>query len=206
MADEVTLEMVYDKEDVIIEKLEDLLELMTLYDSKLTDIDSKLTGIDSKVIEVLTKVNGLLPPSEASDDDEEETTGEFRAELEAKINEGLPYDQVKEWIISKLEELGLYSEEDMVIKIFVHRTGDMILEFKVRPYSRWGDAIQFFQSNMGDTDYFETSRYTMKNIMWWRLNKNMQMEEQTSDSSIIDNVTEDWGDNDNVNQHIGQGK
>lgn len=199
MTEEITLETINEKEDIIIEKLDDLLELMALYDSKLTDIDSK-------VIEVLTKVNGLLPPSESSDDDEEETTGEFRAELEAKINEGLPYDQVKEWIISKLEELGLYSEEDMVIKIFVHRTGDMILEFKVRPYSRWGDAIQFFQSNMGDTDYFETSRYTMKNIMWWRLNKNMQMEEQTSDSSIIDNVTEDWGDNDNVNQHIGQGK
>ena len=188
---DITLETIDEKEDIIISKLE-LLDLLGLYDSKLT--------------EILSKIDAFAPPVEPSEKDEEESTGQFRAELEAKINEGLAYDQVKEWIISKLDELGLYSEEDMVIKIFVHRTGDMIFEFKVRPYNRGGDAIQFFQSNMGDTDYFETSRYTMKNIMWWRLNKNMQMEEQTSDSSIIDAVTDDWGDNDDVNQHIGQGK
>lgn len=192
MSEDITLETIDEKEDIIIAKLDDVLLALNNYGAVLNSI--------------LTKINSLTPEVEESEPNEEEPTGEFRAELEAKINEGLPYDQVKQWIISKLEELGLYSEADMVIKIFVHRTGDMILEFKVRPYNRWGDAIQFFQSNMGDTDYFETSRYTMKNIMWWRLNKNQQMEEQTSDSSIIDAVTDDWGDRDNANQYIGQGK
>lgn len=190
--DEITLDIINEKEDIIIEKLDDLVELLALYDSKLT--------------EILTKVNGLTPSSESSDDDAEETTSTFKTELQQKIDSGLPYDIVKDWIIRKLTELGIYSEEDVNIKIFVHKTGDMMLEVKLRPYIHWGDCIQFFQDAMGDADYFETSRYNMKNIMWWRLNKNMQMEEQTSDSSIIDNVTEDWGDNDNVNQHIGQGK
>ena len=192
MVEEITLEIIDEKEDVIIGKLDDLLELLALYDSKLT--------------EILSKIEGFAPPTESSDSDSEESSSTFRTELEEKINHGLPYDEVKEWVISKLEELGIYSEEDVNIKIFVHKTGDMILEVKLRPYIYWGECIQFFQDAMGDADYFETSRYVMKNIMWWRLNRNMQMEEQTSDSSIIDNVTEDWGDNDNVNQHIGQGK
>lgn len=191
MTEEITLEIIDEKEDRILMKLDELLDLLGLYDSKLT--------------EILAKVNGLTPPTEPSEGDEE-PTGQFKEELEAKINEGLPYDQVKEWVISKLEELGIYSEEDVVIKIFVHKTGDMMLEVKTRPYRWWGALLQFFEDNMGEADFFETSRYTMKTISWWRLNKNMQMEEQTSDSSIIDNVTEDWGDNDNVNQHIGQGK
>lgn len=190
--DEITLDTINEKADLTLEKLDELLELFT--------------DIDSKVVEVLSKVNGLTPPSGSSDDGADETTSTFKTELQQKIDSGLPYDLVKDWIISKLAELGIYSEDDVNIKIFVHKTGDMMLEVKLRPYIYWGDCIQFFQDAMGDADYFETSRYNMKNIMWWRLNKNMQMEEQTSDSSIIDNVTEDWGDNDNVNQHIGQGK
>lgn len=187
--DEITLEIINEKEDIIIEKLDDLVELLALYDSKLT--------------EVLTKVDGLTPPSESSDDDADETTSTFKTELQQKIDSGLPYDLVKDWIIRKLAELGIYSEEDVNIKIFVHKTGDMMLEVKLRPYIHWGDCIQFFQDAMGDADYFETSRYNMKNIMWWRLNKNQQMEEQTSDSSIIDAVNEDWEDRDDVNAHLG---
>ena len=182
---EVTLETIDNKEDIIIGKLDNIIAILDAHEIKLT--------------EILSRLNSINPSTEPSDEDEEELTGEFRAELESKINEGLPYDQVKDWIISKLEELGIYSEEDMVIKIFVHRTGDMILEFKVKPYIRWGDAIQFFQSNMGDADYFETSRYTMRNIMWWRLNKNQQMEDQYSTTDIVDDVNEQWGDKDNIN-------
>lgn len=190
--DDITLDTINEKEDIILEKLDGLFEL--------------LTDVDARIVEILSKVDGLTPSSESSDGDAEETTSTFKTELQQKIDSGLPYDLVKDWIIRKLEELGIYSEEDVNIKIFVHRTGDMMLEVKLRPYIHWGDCIQFFQDAMGDADYFETSRYNMKNVMWWRLNRNMQMEEQTSDSSIIDNVTEDWGDNDDVNQHIGQGK
>lgn len=189
--DEVTLDTINEKADLTLEKLEELVELLALYDSKLTDIGSKVEG-------VLSKVNGMTPPTETSEDGADETTNTFKAELQQKIDSGLPYDLVKDWVISKLAELGIYSEEDVNIKIFVHRTGDMVLEVKLRPYTYWGDCIQFFQDAMGDADYFETSRYDMKNIMWWRLNKNMQMEEQTSDSSIVDQVNEDWGDNDNI--------
>ena len=192
MTEEVTLETIDVKEDIIIEKIDMILERLVAYEYTLD--------------EILSAIHSINPPQEEAEPVDGEPTGAFREELEAKINEGLPYDQVKEWVISKLEDLGIYSEADVVIKIFVHRTGDMILEVKTRPYRWWGALLQFFQDNMGDADYFETSRYTMKTISWWRLNKNMQMDEQTSDSSIIDAVTEDWGDNDNVNQHIGQGK
>ena len=94
--DEITLEIINEKEDIIIEKLDDLIELVESYNSKLTDIDSK-------VIEVLSKVNGLTPSSESSDDDAEETTSTFKTELQQKIDSGLPYDIFKDWIISKLE-------------------------------------------------------------------------------------------------------
>lgn len=189
MTDEITLEVIDEKEDIIISKLDELLELLGLYDSKLT--------------EIMAKVEGLSLPTEQTEDDENEPTGQFRAELEAKINEGLLYDQVKEWIISKLEELGIYSEDDVVIKIFVHKTGDMILEVKTRPYRWWGALLQFFQDNMGESDFFETSRYNMKNIMWWRLNKNQQMEDQYSTTDIVGEVTDQWGDNDNIDFNNG---
>lgn len=189
MSEEVTLETLNEKDELILVKLDEIVELITLYDSKIS--------------EILSKISLLTSTSDDSDEETDEPTGEFREELESKINDGLPYDQVKEWIISKLEELGLYSEEDMNIKIFIHKTGDMMLEFKVKPYPRWGDAIQFFQSNMGDADYFETSRYDMKNIMWWRLNKNQQMEDQHSTTDIVDDVNEQWGDKDNIDFNNG---
>lgn len=184
---EITLETIDEKEDRILIKLDELLDLVGLYDSKL--------------VEILAKVNGLTPPTEPPEDDEE-PTGQFKEELEAKINEGLPYDQVKEFIISKLEELGIYSEDDVVIKIFVHKTGDLMLEIKTRPHPYFGKVLDFFQQSLGDADYFETSRYEMRVIQWWRLTKNMQMSEQTSDSSIIDVVNEDWQDRDDVNAHL----
>ena len=183
MTEEITLETIDAKEDTIIEKLDTIIGILNAH----------TTAIN----EILTITNGLTPPQESEETSDEDPTN-FKTELEEKIRQGIPYEQVKEWIINKLTELDIYSEEDMVIKIFTHKTGDIILEFKVRPYNRWGNAIQFFQTNMGDADYFETSRYTMKNISWWKLNINMQMEEQYSSTDIVDNVNQDWGNNDQI--------
>ena len=62
-----------------------------------------------------------------------------------------------------------------------------------------GKVIDWFYANLGEPKYFETSRYTMRIIMWYELTRNIQMEETTSDTNIVDAVNEDWGDNDNVN-------
>lgn len=186
--DEITLDTINEKADLTLEKLDGLLEL--------------LTGIDSKVAEVLSKVNGLTPSSESSEP-VSEVTNEFKAELQAKIDEGLPYNQVKAWIIEKLYVLGIYSEEDINIKLFTDVKGNIILEVKTRPYRYMGRLLQFLRDSMGEADKFETSRYSMNLIMWYELTKNQQMEEQTSDSSIIDAVNEDWNDRDDVNAHLG---
>lgn len=130
---------------------------------------------------------------------------EFSNELQAKIDEGIPYDELKGFIIEQLALNGIYNEANVLIKIFVHKTGDMILEIKTRPHRNMGKVVDYFYENLGEPSYFETSRYTMRLIMWYRLNKNQQMEDQESDSSIIDAVNDDWGDNDDVNQHIGNG-
>lgn len=186
--DEITLNIINEKADLTLEKLDELLEL--------------LTGIDSKVVEVLSKVNGLTPSSESSEP-VSEVTSEFKTDLQAKIDEGLPYTQVKAWIIEKLYVLGIYSEEDIVIKLFTDVKGNLILEVKTRPYRYMGRLLQFLRDSMGEADKFETSRYSMNLIMWYELTKNQQMEEQTSDSSIIDAVNEDWEDRDDVNAHLG---
>ena len=205
MTEEITLRTLDEKIDLIIDntgEITNLLENMDIVMDKEDEIIDILNEHTTAINNILSIVDNLgsLPQSteEASG-----VTSQFKTDLQAKIDEGLPYDQVKEWVISKLEELGIYSEEDVVIKIFVHKTGDMMLEVKTRPYRWWGALLQFFEDNMGEADFFETSRYTMKTISWWRLNKNMQMEEQTSDSSIIDAVNEDWEDRDDVNAHLG---
>ena len=124
---------------------------------------------------------------------------DFSNELQAKIDEGIPYDELKDFIISQLEYNGIYSEANIVIKIFVHKTGDMILEIKSRPHMNLGKVVDYFYTNLGEPTYFETSRYNLRIIMWYKLNKNMQMSEQTSDSSIVEDVNDQWGDNDTIN-------
>lgn len=185
----------------MVEDIEINNKLETL-DAKLDELLELLTDIDSKVVEVLSKVNGLTPSSESSEP-VSEVTSEFKTDLQAKIDEGLPYTQVKAWIIEKLYVLGIYSEEDIVIKLFTDVKGNLILEVKTRPYKYMGRLLQFLRDSMGEADKFETSRYSMNLIMWYELTKNQQMEEQTSDSSIIDAVNEDWEDRDDVNAHLG---
>ena len=198
---DITLETIDSKLDNISDHFDG--ETVVIY-SKLVSMDEKLDTIigilnahTTAINNILQIVNGMTPPS-TDDEPADEVISSFKAELQAKIDEGLPYDQVKQWIIETLTDLGIYSEDDMNIKIFVHKTGDLILEFKVRPFSHWGECIQFFQDSMGDADYFETSRYTLKNISWWRLNKNQQMEDQHSTTDIVDEVNEQWGDKDDI--------
>lgn len=190
MTEEITLETINTKLDTIIDKEDTIIGILNAH----------TTAINS----ILNTVNGLTTPTE-TEDPVDETTSQFKTELQNKINEGLPYDQVKQWIIQTLTDENIYSEEDIVIKIFPHIDGDIILEVKSRPYVHWGKLLQFLQDTMGDTDKFETSRYTMKIVEWWKLTHNQQMETQTSSTDIVDEVNEDWGDNDNVNQHIGNG-
>lgn len=184
MVEEITIETIDNKIDTVISKEDEIIGILNAHTTAINNI--------------LSIINTLTPSSDEEKDDEEEITSAFKTELIEKINQGIPYNEVKDWIISTLTELAIYSEEDMVIKIFTHHTGDIILEFKVRPYHKWGKAIQFFQDTMGDADYFETSRYTMKNVLWYRLTKNQQMEDMNSGTDIVDEVNEQWGSNDDI--------
>ena len=201
--EEITLETIDEKidavlgkEDIIIEKIDiaigkedQIIDILGTHTIALNNIIQKLNSDNSTII---------IPPTPVA-------PSQFKIDLQAKIDEGLPYDQVKDWIISVLTTEGIYSEADIVIKIFTDIEGDIVLEVKSRPYIYWGRLLQYLQDAMGDADKFETSRYVMKTIQWWKLTKNQQMEDQESDSSIIDAVNNDWGDNDDVNQHIGNG-
>ena len=189
MTEEITLETIDTKIDTVIEKEELIIEILTTHTTALNNIITKLNTTDS---------NNPIPVTPVA-------PSQFKIELQGKIDTGLPYEEVKEWIIETLTNEGIYSEANIVIKLFTYVDGDIILEVKSRPYPRWGKLLQFLQDSMGEADKFETSRYEMKTIQWWKLTKNQQMETQTSESSIIDAVTNDWGDNDDVNQHIGNG-
>lgn len=179
-------------EEIIINKLETIEEKE---DTIIGILNAHTTAINS----ILTIVNELSPsPTPSPDEDEDETTSQFKTELKQKIDEGIPYDQVKEWIIQTLTEQGIYSEEDIVIKIFTDIKGNIIFEVKSKPFIYWGKLLQFLQDSMGDADKFETSRYTMRVIEWWNLTENMQIPEQENDSGIVDEVNEQWGDKDNV--------
>ena len=127
-----------------------------------------------------------------------EPSTEFNNDIQEKINQGIPYDELKAYIIEQLTLKGIYSEANIIIKIFTHKEGDIILEIKTRPHRYMGKVVDFFYENMGEPTYFETSRYTMRLVMWYKLTKNIQMEEQTSDTNIVDDVNEQWGDNDNI--------
>ena len=184
-----TIELINGKSDAIEDKEDIIIDILNTHTVALNNIIQKLNSDNSTTI---------IPPTPVA-------PSQFKIDLQAKIDEGLPYDQVKEWIIETLTAEGIYSEADIVIKIFPDIEGDIILEVKSRPYIYWGKLLQYLQDAMGDADKFETSRYVMKTIQWWKLTKNQQMEDQESDSSIIDAVNNDWGDNDDVNQHIGNG-
>lgn len=201
--EEITLETIDGKIDTIIAKENLIIEKIDIAigkEDQIIDIFGTHTVALNNIIQKLNTDNATstIPPTPVA-------PSQFKIDLQAKIDEGLPYDQVKEWIIEVLTTEGIYSEADIVIKIFPDIEGDIILEVKSRPYIYWGRLLQYLQDSMGDADKFETSRYVMKTIQWWKLTKNQQMEDQESDSSIIDAVNTDWGDNDDVNQHIGNG-
>lgn len=202
MAEEITLETINEKLDNVNNKI----------NSETVEINGKLIAIDNKldtIIEILNNhsvtLNNILSvvssadnPSESSEQ-ESEVTSQFKTDLQSKIDEGLPYTQVKDWIIETLTELGIYSEENINIKLFTDIKGNIIFEVKTRPYLHMGRLIQFLRDSMGESDKFETSRYTMNLIMWWELTKNQQMEDQYSTTDIVDDVNEQWGDNDYIN-------
>ena len=144
-----------------------------------------------EILRILKHTEETTPTTEVSTD--------FKNELQEKLDQGIPYDELKQYIIDQLTLNGIYSEANIIIKIFTHIEGDIILEIKTRPHTYMGKVVDFFYENMGEPTYFETSRYTMKLIMWYKLTKNIQMEEQTSDTNIVDDVNEEWGDNDNIN-------
>ena len=206
MTEEITLE-------TINERLDNMNDTI---DSETVEINGKLVAIDNKldtIIEILNNhsvtlnnilsvVNSADTPSESSEQ-ESEVTSQFKTDLQSKIDEGLPYTQVKEWIIETLTELGIYSEENINIKLFTDIKGNIIFEVKTRPYLYMGRLLQFLRDSMGEADKFETSRYSMNLIMWYELTKNQQMEDMGSTTDIVDDVNEQWGNNDQIDFNNG---
>ena len=191
MTEEITLELINEKIETIIDKEDLIIEILETHTTSLNNI-----------IEALNTNNTTTTTIPATPI----ISSEFKTELQAKIDEGLPYDEVKELIIETLTSNGIYSEDDINIKLFTDINGDIILEVKSRPYKYWGKLLQFLQDSMGEADKFETSRYEMKTIQWWKITKNQQMETQTSTTDIVDGVNDDWGDKDDVGELIGNDK
>lgn len=195
MTEEITLEIIDEKLSSINDYINN--ETVNIND-KIDTIIEILNNHSTTLNNILSIVNNISDQSEPSEQ-ESEVTSQFKTDLQSKIDEGLPYAQVKEWIIETLIELGVYSEENINIKLFTDIKGNIIFEVKTRPYSYMGKLIQFLRDSMGEADKFETSRYTMNLIMWWELTKNQQMEDKYSTTDIVDDVNDQWGDNDNIN-------
>lgn len=112
----------------------------------------------------------------------------------------LPTNEEKiEYIKTKLEENEAYSEEHIILKIFTDKVGDTILEIKLRPYTEWGKTIDYFYKQLGDPDAIETSKYNMRLILWYKITKYIQQDVPDDGSSIIDKVTDEWGNRDDIN-------
>jgi len=125
-----------------------------------------------------------------TDEPSEEETTSFNDELKEQMQtKTIP--EIIEWFKQTLTTQELYSEDDMIIKIITDSVGDIVLEFKIKPYNRWGKVIDWFYTNMGDPDYFETSRYNMRVIMVYKLTKYLQVEPE-EDNGIVDQVNNEW--------------
>ena len=135
-------------------------------------------------------------------EEEEETNETNETQYITQLNEQLQnntHPEVIEWIINQLQEQQIYSEEDIIIKIFTDKTGDTILEIKIRPYPKWGKIITYFYENIGEPFLIETSKYSMRLIIWYKLTHHMQHTTEDDGSSIIDKVTTEWGNKDDIN-------
>ena len=158
---------------------------------------------EEQILNNTEEILRILRNTDNTEENESAISTDFKNELQQKIDEGIPYDELKDYIIEQLTLNNIYSDKDIVIKLFTHKEGDIILEIKTRPHPNWGKVIDYFYTNMGEPQYFETSRYEMRIIMWYRLTKNIQIPETTSETNIVDDVNEQWGDSDNVTFNNG---
>lgn len=131
-------------------------------------------------------------PVDPSGDDGDPTPS-FKEELIEKLRTNT-FHEVIEFIKETLNDQGIYSEDDMLIKIITDNVGDTVLEIKIKPYKKWGKTIDFFYTNLEDPDYFETSKYNMRVIMWYKLTKYTQITPEEDDTGIIDDINDDWND------------
>lgn len=107
---------------------------------------------------------------------ETETT-EYMQTLTNSLKEG-SFEEIIENLKQVLTSNDAYSEEDVLIKIFTDTIGNTILEIKIKPYPKWGKTIDWLFTNLGEPENIETSRYTMKLIMWYNLTKYQQISEE----------------------------
>ena len=173
---------------------------------KIDILDEKINILMEKVDEDLI-ITRLLQQYYEAMEETEPVAESVKEEIIRKLGEdGVRMSDILEYLKEILVIKNIYNPQYIILKIYNHpKTHDLILEVKLKPYYHIGEIISFFYTEFGEPWKFITSDYKMRVILKYKLIEYMQMEEQTSDSSIIDNVTHDWGDNDDVNQHIGNG-
>lgn len=154
--------------------------------------EEKILDNTEEILRILKEEFDIDDEPTPVDPSDDETTS-FEDELREKMQTST-IPEIVEWFKETLNNLELYSEDDMIIKIITDSVGDIVLEFKIKPYNRWGKVIDWFYTNMGDPDYFETSRYNMRVIMVYKLTKYTQIEPQEEDTGIVDDVNEDWNE------------
>ena len=132
------------------------------------------------------------------DEEEDPVTPDEETDLMEQLK-NLPTNEEKiEYIITKLEENNAYSEEHIILKIFTDKVGDTVLEIKIKPYKDWGATINYFYTQLGEPQALETSKYNMRLILWYKITKYIQQNIPDDGSSIINEVTEDWGHRDEI--------
>ena len=185
--DEITLQEIFDKENEIIEKIDEALGLLG---GQIFVLEQSVFSNSQMLTKILDKINELVPDDDDDDDDDDPVTSDFKDELLATISAGTPFPTIIEWINNLLISMGYYSDTDVMINLIYLKTNDLALEVKSRPYRKWGSLMQYFQDNLGDPDYFETSRYNFRNIMSWIIVPHHQVGDIYSSTDIVDDVNE----------------
>lgn len=164
---------------------------------KIENIEPKIEEIEEKVNENHTILLSLLEKTQSTECDKAEHKT-LKEDISKIIENGIHPPSLIEYIKNVLVGEGLYSSENVLLKIFTNKTQDTILAVKIRPHNKIGEIISYFYNEMGEPYHFITSDYKMRVILEYNLTQWMQMPEFEDETSIVDEVNNEWDDRDNV--------
>ena len=105
MVEDITLETIDAKENIIIEKLDNIITILNTHETILNN--------------VLTKLNQITPQTDTTTEEEDEQTTQFREELEAKINGmGIRFvNDFADYVKFDINKCLLHGDPDIIVKL-----------------------------------------------------------------------------------------